>query len=135
MQQFHDLSAEGRHARFWLVGRWLTCGSILLLAVALPLLGYLLSHHPDTVQWLPSSEHSLFAKMHWSFYAGAGVALLLASVLATRFAIHNHPGRTSASLAVWLLILFGLAAIPMSRSEKLNTTYDPPEAELHSANF
>ncbi|MFK7789052.1 MAG: hypothetical protein AB8C95_06080 [Phycisphaeraceae bacterium] len=135
VQQFHDLSAEGRHARFWLVGRWVTCGSMIALAIALPLLGYLLSHQPDTVQWLPDAERSLFAKMHWSFYAGTAVALLLASILATRFAIHNHPGRTCASLAIWLLIFLGLAAIPMSRSEHLNTTYDPPAAELHSTTF
>lgn len=135
MQQFHDLSAEGRHARFWHVGKWLTAGSTLTLAIALPLLGYLLTHQPDTVQWLPDFERSLFAKMNWTFYAGAGIAMLLASILATRFAIHNHPGRLCASLAVWLLILFGLSAIPMSRSEQLNTTSEPPQAALHSNPF
>jgi len=35
IQQFHDLSAEGRHARFWLIGKWLTCLSMLVLAIAL----------------------------------------------------------------------------------------------------
>lgn len=124
IQQFHDLSAEGRHARFWHVGKWLTCGFMLVLAVGLPLMGYLLNHQPQAVQWLPSMERSLLATMHWSFWAGAGLALLLAAVLATRFAIHNHPGRTTACLAVWLLILFGLAAIPLSRGEQLNTTVD-----------
>ena len=135
IQQFHDLSAEGRHARLWLLGRWLTCGSMLILAIALPLLGYLINHQGDWVQWLPDLERSVLASMHWSFYAGAAAALLLASVLATRFAIHNHPGRTIASLAVWLLIFYGLAAIPLSRSEQLNTTYDAPDAELHSTNY
>lgn len=135
MQQYHDLSAEGRHARLWLIGKWLTCGSMLVLAIALPLLGYLLNHQPQSVTWLPDADHSLLAKMHWTFWTGAGLALLLASLLATRFAIHNHPGRMCASLAVWLLIFFGLAAIPISRSEQLNTTYDPPHAELHSTNF
>lgn len=135
MQQFHDLSAEGRHAKLWLIGKWVTCGSMIILAIALPLLGYLLSHQPDAVQWLPDVERSLFAKMHWSFYAGAAATLLLASILATRFAIHNHPGRTCASLAAWLLVFLGLASIPVSRSEHLNTTYDPPAAELHSTTF
>jgi 4-amino-4-deoxy-L-arabinose transferase-like glycosyltransferase len=135
IQQFHDLSAEGRHARFWLIGKWLTCVSMLTLAVTLPLLGYLLNHQPQAVSWLPSSEHNLLAPMHWSFWAGACVALLLASVLALRFAIHNHPGRTTACLAVWLLIVFGLAAIPLSRGEQLNTTYDPPSEVIRSARF
>lgn len=135
MQQFHNLSAEGRHARLWLIGKWVTCSSMLLLAIALPLLGYLLSYQPDTVQWLPDIERPLFAKMHWSFYAGASVALLLASILATRFAIHNHPGRTCASLAAWLLVFLGLATIPASRSEHLNTTYDPPTTEPHNTTF
>jgi 4-amino-4-deoxy-L-arabinose transferase-like glycosyltransferase len=135
IQQFHDLSAEGRHARFWLFGKWLTCGSMLVLTIAVPLLGYLLNHQPQLVQWLPSGEHSMLAKMHWSFWAGMCVALLLASILATRFAIHNHPGRTTACLSVWLLIVFGLTAIPMSRSEQLNTTYDAPTEVIRSARF
>lgn len=133
IQQFHDLSAEARHARFWHLGKWVTCGSMLALAIALPLLGYLISHHPDAVHWLPDLERSLLAKMHWSFYAGAGVALILASILATRFAIHNHPGRTISCLAVWLLIFYGLAAIPISRSEQLNTIYDVPPTIERSA--
>lgn len=133
IRQYHDLSAEGRHARLWLVGKWLTCVSMLVLAIALPLTGYLLNHQPQAVQWLPSSEQSLFAKMHWSFWAGAAAALLLASALATRFARHNHPGRTCACLAVWMLILLGLAAIPMSRSAYLNTPQDAPIEVLRSA--
>lgn len=129
IQQFHDLSAEGRHARLWLIGRWLSCGTMLALAIALPLVGYLLSHHPETVQWLPDLDRSVLAKMHWSFYSGAALALLLVSVLATRFAINNHPGRTASCLSVWLLMFFGLAAIPMSRSEQFNTPHDPPLPE------
>ncbi|MEO0474625.1 MAG: hypothetical protein AAF085_01465 [Planctomycetota bacterium] len=126
MRQFHDLSAEGRHARLWQVGKWLVCAGMLVLAIGLPLTGHLLNHQPQLVDWLPSTERSMLATMHWSFWAGAAGALLLASVLATRFALYNHPGRTTACLAVWMLILFGLAAIPMSRSEYFNTAYDPP---------
>lgn len=133
IQQFHDLSAEGRHARLWLIGRWVTCASMLVLAIALPLLGYLITHQPDAVQWLPSLERSLLAKMHPSFYAGASLALILASILATRFAMNNHPGRTISCLAVWLLIFYGLAAIPISRSEQLNTTHDAPPTIERSA--
>ena len=133
IRQYHDLSAEGRHARLWLLGKWLTCGCMLALAIGLPLMGYLLNHYPQAVQWLPSSERSLLATMHWSFWAGASAALLLASALATRFALNNHPGRMSACLAVWMLILLGLAAIPMSRSEHLNTPQDAPLEVLRSA--
>ena len=133
IRQFHDLSAEGRHARLWLVGKWLTCGSMIALAIALPLTGYLLNHQPQAVQWLPSSDTSLVATMHWSFWAGAALALLLASILATRFALHNHPGRVSACLAVWMLILLGLSAIPVSRSEHLNTPQDAPIEVLRSS--
>lgn len=133
IQQFHDLSAEGRHARLWHICKWLTCASMIALAVALPLIGYLLNYQPQAVQWLPSFERSLLATMHWTFWAGAGLALLLASILATRFAIHNHPGRTITCLAVWLLMLFGLAAIPLSRGELLNTPVDITPAIERSA--
>ncbi|MEM6505648.1 MAG: hypothetical protein AAF711_09290 [Planctomycetota bacterium] len=128
-QQYHDLSSEGRHARLWIIAKWLSCGCMLLLAIALPLLGYLLNHRADWVRWLPTMENPLLASMHWSFYAGAAAALLLAAVLATRFAIHHHPGRTTACLAIWLLIAFGLAAIPISRGDQLNTLYEAPLPE------
>lgn len=133
IQHFHNLSAEGRHARLWLIGRWLTCGSMLALAIALPLLAYLLNHRPDWVRWLPEAERSPLATMHWSFYAGAAAALLLASALTVRFAMHNHPGRATASLAAWLLILLGLIAVPISRSEWLNTPHAPPTELIRSA--
>jgi 4-amino-4-deoxy-L-arabinose transferase-like glycosyltransferase len=126
VQQFHDLSAEGRHGRVWLANRWVTCVVITVLSIALPLLGYLLNHQPQAVQWLPDTGLSWLATMHWSFWAGASLALILASILATRFAIHKHPGRTIGCFALWLLIAFGLAAIPVSRSEQLNQGYDPP---------
>lgn len=133
IQHFHSLSAEGRHARLWLISRWLTCGSMLSMAIVLPLLAYLLNHRPEWGHWLPECQRSLLATMHWSFYAGAAAALLLASALAIRFAMHNHPGRTTASLALWLLILLGLAAIPASRSERLNTPHAPPTERIRSA--
>ena len=133
IQQFHDLSAEGRHARLWQLGKWLSCVSMIVFAIALPVTGYLLNHQPQAVAWLPSTEYALLAKMHWSFWAGTAVSLLLVSILATRFALNNHPGRTTSCLAIWLLILFGLAAIPMSRSEHLNTIYKPPVEVERSA--
>lgn len=135
IQQFHDLSAEARHARLWLICRWITCGFMLAFAIALPIIGYLLNNRPDLVSWLPSYDHALLAPMHWSFYAGTGIALLLASVLAFRFAHANHPGRTTACLALWLLILACLAAIPISRGERLNTTFNAPDAERHSTDL
>lgn len=126
MQQFHDLSAEARHARLWLICRWIACTAMIALALALPSLGYLLNHRPELVDWLPCPDQPLLATMHWSFYAGAGVVLLLIAVLACRFAYANHPGRTTASLAVWLIIAYSLAAIPLTRSPLMNTAADPP---------
>lgn len=135
IQHFRDLSAEGRHARLWLIGRWITCGSMIALALTLPLLGYLLRHQPQWVAWLSHIEPKLLATMHWSFYAGAGVALLLAAILATRFAINNHPGRTIGCMAIWLLIVMSLTMIPLARGQRLNTTYQAPQAEILSNHF
>lgn len=136
IQHFRDRSAEGRHARLWLIGRWLTGGSMLVLGIALPLFGYLIAHRPDWVQWLPDTVHYWpLAGMHWSFYAGVATALLLVSALALRFAASNHPGRTIACLAAWSLIFLGLAAIPISRSDQLNTPHAPPTDVIRSARF
>ncbi len=127
IQQFHDLSSEGRHARLWLVCRWIAAGLMLLLAVALPLVGYLLNHRPDAVAWLPMPERPLLATMHWSYYAAAGLALLLAAVLSIRFAIGHHPGRTAACLALWMLAAYTLAAVPLSRGPAMNAPAEPPQ--------
>lgn len=129
IQQFHDLSSEARHARFWLIGRWLTCGAMLVLAIVLPLIGYLLHAQPELVSWLPSTDLPVTAAMHWSFYAGSGLALLLTSLLAIRFALAQHPGRTAASMALWLVITYSLAAIPIARSPMLSTAATPPASE------
>ncbi|MGB0766076.1 MAG: ArnT family glycosyltransferase [Phycisphaeraceae bacterium] len=123
IQQYHDLSGEGRHAKLWLFGRWIACTMMIGLGIALPVLGYLVDKRPDLVAWLPRFDRPMLASMHWSFYAGAGVALLLASLLAVRFARANHPGRTTACLALWLLIAYSLAAIPISRGQLFNTPF------------
>lgn len=126
VQQFHDLSAEARHARLWLICRWVTCAIMAALSIAVPATAFLTHAQPELVAWLPRLEQDLLRPMHWSFYAGTAVALTLASVLAFRFAIANHPGRTTACLALWMIILFSTAAIPASRGELLNTPANPP---------
>lgn len=125
IQQFHDLSSEGRHARLWLVCRWIACGLMLVLAIGLPLLGYLLNNRPDLVTILPELRQPLLATMHWSYYVGAAIALLLATGLAIRFALGHHPGRTAACLAAWLLIAYSLAVIPIARGPLLSIPASP----------
>lgn len=134
IQQFHDLSAEGRHARLWLICRWIGLALMFCLAIALPLLGYLLNHRPELVEMLPTLKRPLLSSMHWSFYAGAALALLLVSALATRFALGHHPGRTTACLALWLLIIYSLAAIPIARGSMMNHPAQPPASPAPIAN-
>jgi 4-amino-4-deoxy-L-arabinose transferase-like glycosyltransferase len=127
VQQFHDLSAEGRHARLWLVCRWIAAGLMFALAVGLPTLAYLLSYRPDMLHVLPDLKQPLLMPMDTAFYVGTAVALLLASGLFIRFAIGHHPGRAIACLALWLLTAYTLGAIPIARGPLLNTP-----AELHA---
>lgn len=129
LHQFHDLSGEGRHARLWVVCRWIATALMLALAIGLPTLGYLINHQPDAVNFLPTLQRPLLATMHWGFYAGAAAALLLATALAVRFALGHHPGRTAACLALWLMCLYTLAAIPIARGPLLSTPATPPTSE------
>ena len=133
IQQFHDLSAEGRHARLWLVCRWITIAFMGLLGIGLPLLGYLIGIRSELVQMLPDLRSPLLLAMHWSYYAGTAAALLLATGLAVRFALGHHPGRTVACLALWLLTLFTLAAIPLARGSLLSIPAAPQMSEAPQA--
>ena len=130
VHEFHDRSAEARHARLWRISRWLSCGVMAVLSVALPTLGYLINHQPDLVAWLPAAERPLLGTSHWSFYAGTVVALLLISALAIRFAFAHRPAQTVACLAVWLVIAYAVAAIPIARGPMLSTAVNPPTIEL-----
>lgn len=133
IKQFHDLSAEGRHARLWLITRWLSCGAMLLLAIALPTIALLINSRPDLVAWLPQHDPALFEPMHWTFYAGVSLALLLITLLAFRFALAHHPAQTMTCLAIWLLVFFSTAAIPLSRGPLLSTPASPPQLSAPAA--
>ncbi|MFN3165831.1 MAG: ArnT family glycosyltransferase [Phycisphaeraceae bacterium] len=135
MQQFHDLSAEGRHARLWLVCRWIAAGSMLVLAVGLPTLAYLLSYRPDLLHALPELKRPLLLPMELAYYIGAAVALLLASGLFVRFAVGHHAGRTVACLALWLLTVFTLGIIPIARGPLLNSPAELPDPAPPSASL
>lgn len=133
IQQFHDLSAEGRHARLWLVSRWIAGGMMLLLALGLPTLAYLSSFKPELLEMLPELRRPLLMPMDWMFYAGSAIALLLASGLSIRFALGHHPGRTVACLALWLLIAYTMGALTMARGPLLSTPVAPPAISPPSA--
>jgi len=136
IQQFHDLSAEARHARLWLVCRWINFVLMLVLSLALPLLAAVLQYRPELVAWLPSLDRPLLVSMHWSFYAGSALALLLVSLLNLRFALGQHPGRTIACTAIWILISSSLAIMIASHGSLLNTPADPaPSPRISSASL
>ena len=47
--------------------------------------------------------------------------------IAVRFAYGNHPGRSTASLALWLIVVSTFAAVPITRGKLLNT---PAETQV-----
>lgn len=117
MRQYHDLCAEGRHARLWRTGRLLTLIITGVGSITLPALAYFETGLPDwATQWL-GTDATLLMPMHAGYYLGSGVALVLIALLAGRFAIANHPGRALAGWSVWVLVLACLFMVPMTRGE------------------
>jgi len=121
MRQFHELSAEGRHARLWRVNRWLMIFGTLCLSLLLPIWGGFETDLPQgLVAWTPWVG-DVYANMHLSFWIGLTLVLVLAAGLAAKFALANHPGRALAAWALWALIAMSVLTIPVARGPLLAT--------------
>ncbi|MEM6394102.1 MAG: hypothetical protein AAF797_15150 [Planctomycetota bacterium] len=104
-RQFHDLSAEGRHARLWRWTRWAPSAGLVVLSVVLPLACW---RQADLLEggWL---ERAWVTPMHWAYWAGGGVAMLGVSVGAARFAQGHHPARAVGGWCLWVVLTTALA--------------------------
>lgn len=121
MRQYHDLSAEGRHARLWRTSRLLTLIATGVFSLAIPALVMFETSLPNwSTQWLGTSQ-TLFMPMHPGYWVGAAVALLLIAILAGRFALANHPGRALAGWSAWLVVLMVLMTVPLARGQFMKT--------------
>lgn len=121
MHQYHDLSAEGRHARLWRIGRLLTLIATGVISLALPALAMFEDQLPDwATQWLGTSL-MLFTPMHPGYWIGSATALLLIAILAGRFALANHPGRALAGWSAWVVVLVSLLTVPLARGQFMQT--------------
>lgn len=133
MRQFHDLSAEGRHATFWTAGKWVTIGLTALLSLMLPGWAYYGDGRPDAWGLLQSEHGPLFATMGIWFWGGTALVLCLLTLLGARFAMTNHPGRAFGAWAAWTLTAAALLAIPLARGTTLNTPATPPLGDAPSS--
>ncbi|MEM6553592.1 MAG: hypothetical protein AAF750_15860 [Planctomycetota bacterium] len=104
-RQFHDLSAEGRHARLWRWTRWTPSAGLVVLSVALPLACW---RQDELLEW-GWLDRAWVEPMHWAYAAGGGVAMLAVSVGAARFAQGHHPARAVGGLCLWVVLTTALA--------------------------
>ena len=108
--QYSSLADEGRYPRLWRLFRW---PHFVVFAAASVVLPGLLALQP-----LPYQNQYTY-QPGWWFWLGLSVALLGLVMLSTRWALKNFPAKALACWAVWMLVLLGTVAIPLSRGPVL----------------
>jgi|GEM_PF-6641802 len=114
-RRFNELSSEGRHARLWLLLRWVHMPAMLAGAALLGVVCYqpdwFLAIYPIANEWIKPTHigHAI---------AGAVMALLVATI-AARYVTGNHPGRMLAAYAAYLYIAMIVLAGPVSHSSAM----------------
>lgn len=111
-RRFNELSSEGRHARLWLLLRWVHLPAMIAGAALLGIVCYqpdwFVQINPTVTKWVKPTHagHAI---------AGAVMALLVATI-AARYVTGNHPGRMLATYAAYLYIGMIVLAGPVSQS-------------------
>ncbi|MFW6059286.1 MAG: ArnT family glycosyltransferase [Phycisphaeraceae bacterium] len=117
IRQYSDLSDEGRHARIWRLLRWPHCFVLMFASVAIPLVGELQAGM-ERAGWLSGP---VSAEMGMGYWIGLGAVLLGIVLLSMRFAERQHPGRTVACWAVWVVVAVSMVAMPVARGPLART--------------
>jgi hypothetical protein len=107
LRQFIELSAEGRHARLWRVGRWAQFAGVAVVSVVLPT-GLWLQPRMVAWGWL---ARPLTGPVHWAFAAGLGVALVAIALISLRMVLRHYPGRAVVAWAVWTVVAATLTLV------------------------
>ena len=115
LRQFVDLSAEGRYARPWQLGRWAQGGAIAIGSVLLPV-GLWLQPRLVTTGWL---DEALTAPVGWGYAAGMAAALLLLALVGLKLAAGQFPGKATVAWAIWTAVATTLVLIPAARGPAL----------------
>lgn len=106
-----DLSSEGRHARLWRIGRWVTVAFCLAVSVAAPLV--LALQEPLIERGYLAGKIAM--PMHWAYHVGVGLALVAITVAGLRYAARHYPGKALLCWAVWSVVLTAAVASPVAR--------------------
>lgn len=123
-RQFSDLSAQGRHARFWRKGRWIHLALLGAASVAIPVAFYFRSAPPADPTQTP------VAPMHGLFWAGLAVVLLGLTGLSLRSALRHYPARALAWWALWTVVGFTVLVIPWARGPRVRSNVKDEARQL-----
>lgn len=110
-RQFADLSAEGRHARFWRLARYPHLVLLTAVSVAAPMI---LASQFDLVRdgWLAGP---ITQPMTWMYWTGLSLALVGIVALSFRYAGAHYPARAAACWAVWVVVAWTVVQTPVGR--------------------
>ncbi|NBC11613.1 MAG: hypothetical protein GVY24_07780, partial [Planctomycetes bacterium] len=125
-----DLSSEGRHARLWRIGRWVTVIFCLAVSVAVPLV--LALQEPLIERGYLAGRIAL--PMHGSYHVGVGLGLVAISVVGLRYAARHYPGKALLCWAVWSVVLTAAIASPVARGPLMRAgESEPPPPRIETA--
>ncbi|MCC6682105.1 MAG: hypothetical protein IT445_14480 [Phycisphaeraceae bacterium] len=106
-----DLSAAGRHARFWRWLRWPQWSLMLAVSLALPTVG-LLQVGGVKLSLAPTDD---FAEMPWFYWAGMAVVLLGMAVISLGPVLRHYPARAVICWSLWMATMVTLLSLPLAR--------------------
>jgi hypothetical protein len=114
-RQYADLSAEGRHARFWRALRWPQLGLLFAVSVAGPVV---LATQAELVRegFLP---RPLTTEMHPAYWIAVGAVLVTLVFFSLRFALRQYPGWALGAWALWMVLAVTALVVPVTRGDLL----------------
>lgn len=115
-------SQEGRHLRVWRVLSWPHAAVLLGASVLLPIVALTQDRLVAGGWMIPA-----FMPMHWSYWVGGSVALVLLMVLSIRYILRHYPGRVVVCWSFWGILFCSLLAAPLAGGPQFRSSL-PDEA-------
>ncbi len=124
--QYVDLAAHGRFARFWRLLRWPHTALLILVTLCIPLV---LKHYIKLeTLGIPPGQ---FEDPGWIYALVLTGSLLVIIAMGTRWLIKHWPAKTLTFWALWGAVFLGSLIVPFSRGAARNSPVREEARELH----
>ncbi len=112
--QYTDLAAEGRYARFWCVLRWPHMALLIAASIGLPAMLYFQAALVER-GWLGAE----LTPPPWYFGGALALALLAIVLLTLRWVVRHYPARALSGWVAWTIAILVITAFPLTRGRTM----------------